>query len=325
MNGEFHYYWIYILAIEAGFSAESSEILAIASQYPDENLQQIRVITEQNVYKSISTHHFGFWNEHAHREILAPFHFVPGDSKKATQVRIDGKPAPMTVTPHSPLAKKMFIEALKTRNLYRIGIALHAYADTWAHQNFSAFRHSANQLPEGSVLPAIGHAQYRLLPDILDKTWEDKRLIEPERRISNRSRFFEAAEMIYRYLCTYNKNDWERWPLVRSTIEEIIGAAGREKPVEERLLDYRIAYDIAPSQRHGWRNEAMQLDNPMNDKTEALQEKIRWFGTEIQVAAGKQKLVQAKAAPGFYKSHWFKWNEAAKAHRSVVLEMIKSS
>ncbi|MFW6364089.1 MAG: DUF6765 family protein [Spirochaeta sp.] len=329
MNGEFHYYWTYILAVEAGLPAADAEILACASQYPDENIDPVRVLTEKGAYDSIVTHHYGFWSETAHREVLVPFHFIPGDPAEAAAARTDHAPGRWTVTPKSPIARRALIQALKTRSLYRIGIALHAYADTWAHQNFSGLRDPANQLPAGSLLPAIGHAQFRLKPDILEARWEDPRLVPSLRRVDNRERFFAAAEMIFRYLCTFNHRDWDSWPLIRDRMERIIGPPGREKSPEERLLDYQIEYGAPPAVRSAWKSLALQTPAGASSRgadsdprAAAVQEKLRWFRDELLERSSLQKRAEAAAAPGFFDSHWYRWMEAARAHREEVQGLI---
>ncbi|AFG37008.1 DUF6765 family protein [Spirochaeta africana] len=335
MNGEFHYYWTWILASEAGLSETDAEILAISAQYPDENIDPVRVRTPQGSYDSVTTHHYGFWSSTAHREILVPFHFIPGDPEIAAAARRDHAPAPWTVTPKSPIAKRMLINALKTRNLYRIGIALHAYADTWAHQNFSGLQHPANQRPQTSrsasrLLPPIGHAQYRLKPDILHSVWHDRRLVPEQQRVVNRDRFFAAARMIYRYLCTFNHRNPDNWPLVRDRLERLIGPPGHEKSPEERLLDYQIEFGVPPAARHSWKAEAL-LPSPgsaaaasaadsgaASGQSAAVQEKLRWFRDELLERSSLRERAEVTAAAGFYDSHWYRWMEAARAHRGDV-------
>ena len=326
MNGEFHYYWTYILATQAGFNRTDAEILAIATQYPDENIDPVRVITTNGVYESTTTHHYGFWDQNAHISILVPFHFIPGNPDAASAVRRITPAGRWTVTPHSPIAKQMLIMALQTRNLYRIGIALHAYADTWAHQNFSGLNDISNQHPSGSVLPPIGHAQYGLKPDILHETWQDPRLENNCSHISNRQRFLDAAEMVYRYLCAYQHRDWADWFLVKDKIETLIGSPGQEKTPEERLLDYQIEYEAPPAARHSWKTEA--LDLPQSSAGvfthNSVQEKLRWFRDEMLERSSLRERTTVKARSGFYESHWYNWMEAAREHRQAVQTLIET-
>ena len=90
--------------------------------------------------------------------------------------------------------------ALKTRNLFRIGIALHTYADSWAHQNFSGLLEDWNSVEKRSPVPAIGHAQAFRKPDDPGLMWSDPRLVPANAHIVNRDRVLAAARMIYKYL-----------------------------------------------------------------------------------------------------------------------------
>ena len=49
------------------------------------------------------------------------------------------------------MVKKLLIEGLKTRNLYRVGIAIHTYTDSWAHQNFSGLDEEWNTTESSSL------------------------------------------------------------------------------------------------------------------------------------------------------------------------------
>ena len=78
--------------------------------------------------------------------------------------------------------------------LYRIGIATHAYADTWAHQNFVGWYDFFNDISL-DVKPDIGHANAEHHPDWPAHRWEDSRLINDQ--VDNADRFFAAAKEMY--------------------------------------------------------------------------------------------------------------------------------
>ncbi len=108
--------------------------------------------------------------------VYIPFHFLPGDKT----VDIDGKINAFSTTPHSENAKILLGNALKSENPYLIGIALHTFADTWSHQNFTAFQEDWNSVYPGynifkRLVPNIGHAEAGHSPDVISETWTDHR------------------------------------------------------------------------------------------------------------------------------------------------------
>jgi len=67
-------------------------------------------------------------------------------------------------------ARAVLKKALDSDNPCRLGIALHSYADTWSHQNFSGLQEPWNSVYPWynifkSIAPNIGHAEAGHLPD----------------------------------------------------------------------------------------------------------------------------------------------------------------
>jgi len=323
MNQEFHYYTIHYLAGQAGFSADDAYILAYSSQYLDNALVSYTVETDRGQYSTLVTHHFGFWNNRQEEEVWIPFHFFPGDDTWEAGRRLDGKTNRYNVTPNSSRVKRYLIETLKSRDLYRIGIALHTYADTWAHQNFSGRNEEWNRLEPNSVIPPIGHAQALASPDDIDAVWEDPRLLQPDRLVRNRDRFLGAAQKIYAYLCTYNRRSFDDWEIVQLKLEELIGKPGSGKSGKERALDFIIDRDIPEFKRSDWRGEAFHLTAATGDEeTGSTYDKLLWLRNEVlhETKLVEKRPVRAKA--GFYSSHLYRWNEAAiEQKRSARLHL----
>ena len=214
MNGVFHYYSLSFLALRAGFSDRDTEILAYSSTYPDHNLIPMSIETRSGQYQTIPTHHFGFWDPSLEEAVWLPFHFVPGgDSSMPAGTD--------TVVPNAEPVKEILLSALRSRDLYRVGIALHSFADSWAHQNFSGRNATANVVEPNSPIPPIGHAHAGRSPDVWNTLWLDPRQDVPV--VDNRRRFLEAARKIYRYLCTYNGRKFADEELVLMELEGFLG------------------------------------------------------------------------------------------------------
>jgi len=206
MDIEFHYYITYLIAARAGLPPPDALTLAWACQYTDDNTM-ICVIDA-----GLPTEYTNYISQTAN--ILKPrrtlmriyplFHFLPGDPQAPTAWRKDGAMHWLNTTPGSENANLILDAALATADLYRIGIACHAYADTWAHQNFVGYGHEFNAFIGPlftAVMPNIGHADAIFHPDEATLRWRDPRLLhEP---IDNQARFLAAAVALYRKLARF--------------------------------------------------------------------------------------------------------------------------
>ena len=180
MNIEFHYYSIYILARHAGFDEKSSFILAYSSQYVDDNTFQCTVKTKNKEFTNyISQTNDILKPKKELMRIYPCFHFFPGDFEENSAMRKDGKLHLLNTTPNSRNVSTLLQKAIKTASLYRIGIALHTYADSFAHQNFVGYYDCFNAMKGllKRMVPDIGYADAGFNPDIPGKIWKDERLV----------------------------------------------------------------------------------------------------------------------------------------------------
>jgi hypothetical protein len=324
MNLEFHYYIVHFLATRAGFPPDEAEVVACSSQFVDHNIISYRVISDNTEYRIEPTQNYGFWDDSFPREIYLPFHFFPGDPDDPRAARTDGGKNRFNTTPNSSRVKKLLVSALETRNLYRVGIALHTYADSWAHQNFTGRLEEWNRI-EGApaAIPPIGHAQAISKPDDSAIRWQDRRLVAEHREVDNRQRVIAAARQVYKYLCTFNRRRWDDLETVVWELEEILGSPGRKPSTTERISDFIIADSTTPYDRRRWLDEALLLPPAAVDET-LFQgySKVLWLRDALLY---RSKLVEQRpvpAKPGFTGSHLYQWHEAAKAHRRTATELI---
>ena len=137
MDIEFHYYMTYLIAAKAGYSVSDSTIIAHAAQSVDDNHIPVRLVDDGGIsYENSISQTMDILRPHEDSLIYPIFHFIPGDPKAPSTRRTDGVERQMVTTPNSALANKMLDAALKSKDLYRIGVSAHGYVDTWAHQNF---------------------------------------------------------------------------------------------------------------------------------------------------------------------------------------------
>ncbi len=104
---------------------------------------------------------------------------------------------------------------LKSKDPYWIGIASHAFVDTWAHQNFTGLKdvynavekHQTNKVCFGfskellGLSAFVGHADVLGLPDTPNTIWYDYRL--KNMKIDNNERFLNAARCLFEMYIKY--------------------------------------------------------------------------------------------------------------------------
>lgn len=312
---EFHYYSTAFLAVKAGLSLPQATLVAHASQYVDHHIRPLRVVTDEGTLEAPATQTLSFWQEGAAEEILAPFHFLPAGLRGAygpyPSVRRDGRCSAWDVRPNSPPARELLVAALRSGDLVRIGVALHTFSDTWAHQNFSALTEDWNGLGTAPVLPAPGHAQAGRSPDLWLEVWEDPRLTGS--RIVNLERFSACAAKVYRYLCVWAGKDFHGDEArVLAELRDLVQAGrGREKP-EERVLAFVVTLGLEPYDRDRWADQAL----------EAPEEGLRRWGQTLWDRTGLAGPRTVRARPGFAATPLAAFFRAAAAHRASARVLI---
>jgi len=215
MEKDFHFYVTYALANKAGFSSDESYIIAYASQYVDDNNESqyprkdgppqfpFGIKTNGGFYRPIMTQSMSVKSlvYEIQKFVYVPFHFLPGDNIRS----IKGVHNKYSTTPDSQNARKLLKTALKTCDLYRIGIAIHTFADTWSHQNFTGYEEDWNSVfhwrnPFRSLALNIGHADVGHLPDEISTTWNDYRFDKPYRKRNNQKIAIQACKRIFQEL-----------------------------------------------------------------------------------------------------------------------------
>lgn len=330
MQKDFHYDIIYALAKEAAYKDDEASIIAYASQYVDDNTDREysasdsygkfyvrfpnRIGKSGDLYFPVITQAVDItsFQLSIQRYVFAPFHFIPGDNN----VTITDKKNPLYGTKNllcttrgCKNAVTLLQEALKSKDLYRIGVALHTYADTWAHERFSAFREDWNRVYKSIIKnlpPNIGHAEVYHKPDEISTEWVDERF--GKKKIKNRERALKAAENIFGLI---NKGNLE-WNDIKSDFEKIMNA----KDLNERVKLVKKMYpDIPEYDEDEWINEALffkrdKSEIPENDPLRGNPQPTRPRYVDISVKD--------------IDSHWFRFQKAAKKQLAMVMSMVSS-
>ncbi|TFG84359.1 MAG: hypothetical protein E4H20_03400 [Spirochaetales bacterium] len=314
MNVEFHYYAIYALAREAGFTDDFAFRMACSSQYVDAATSPLSFDAPRGRTEMIVTQNYVFWDDSTRNDVYLPFHFLPGNARAAASLRSDSTRNPYAVTPNGEIAKRLLTEAFRDKDPYLMGIAAHAFCDTWAHQNFSGLMESWNDLGTGSAagsLPPAGHLHALAAPDEPDRRWMDSRLKPEARSIVNRDRYREAARKIFRYFRVFLARPFDDDELVVDRLSEIWLEPSREG----RLAEYTIRYDATPWDAALWRRSAgAPIDGSALSGIRHY-DKYAWAKSELARAlrGGEAKIIPVGSE--LYASDLYRWNEAAIEHR----------
>ncbi len=315
MNIEFHYYSIYILARHAGFDEKSSFILAYSSQHVDDNTFQCTVKTKNKEFTNyISQTNDILKPKKELMRIYPCFHFFPGDFEENSAMRKDGKLHLLNTTPNSRNVSTLLQKAIKTASLYRIGIALHTYADSFAHQNFVGYYDCFNAMKGllKRMVPDIGHADAGFNPDIPGKIWKDERLVSSSRLINNTERFLQAASYIFDYL----------WNIENKTIKEKTKRNAREKALSILKKCYYKEFkggDYYKRKRMRLYFEYGQM--PPYDQALWIKEAVKEHVHPVPSAIPLK--ISCNNDDSFYQSDWYQFQKAVKDHQEDALNILE--
>jgi hypothetical protein len=308
----------YLIAARSGFKNKDAKILAYSSQYIDNNdhIFNISPGTEAHYQNYISqTKNITKPRKKLFR-IYPIFHFVPGRVLNKNSQRKDGKLHYLNTTPDNKNANQILDKALSTNNLYQIGLAVHAFADTYAHQNFVGYFEGYNFL--GGLLqksPAkVGHASAAHKPDIPNLIWNDQRLCSFNCKRNNKEIFLKAAARIFEKLIRYNnpqisvqKLESEKDKLL-SDLSEAVGETTEaysffknifdKKAKNLRIKNYRElsklkeygGREIEKYNKYKWLDKV--LENPIKLALYKLQRKIPMLPVFIEAAKDRLEFIK---------------------------------
>jgi hypothetical protein len=333
MDIEFHYYMTYLTATKAGFGTDKAATIAYACQYVDDNDLILEIDKGQaSAYRNYISQTMNILKPKAKLFRIYPlFHFIPGDPLSASARRKDGKMHWLNTTPSSNNAEQILQAALDTDDLYRIGIACHGFADSWAHQNFIGYFDTFNAMdsPLCRATPNIGHADAGHSPDWPAVVWQDKRLLQE--RVDNKAIFLDAAEQQLRRLALYCDATLspaavdEQARELRNDLAWAIGGRDQNNSRRsERIARYSELsgiqdygnLEITPYDEDLWLSAAVKENvRGLRDRGDFLL--TRWDPlTDIYNWKDKRK---------YRSSDWFRFQEAVKSHQSAAWEILNNN
>jgi hypothetical protein len=333
MLKDFHYFATALIARCAGFSAQDALTIAYASQYVNDATEgsPMRIHPDTTIrFEPVRTALFDgptTWSEQ--KQTVIPFHFLP--------------PLPFTppgfgftylVDDGSPFSRLVLDDACHeedvTRRLCRIGIALHAMADTWAHQGFSGRKNVENQIENIEIFTGkvweehetrqsfhLGHYQAGEIMDTSHLTWRCVKTANGEIvERDNTEVFLIAARHLYEALRSiYKPSDQTspQWEEVELEVKRLLAIQGNglikrcerwKRTFGELFTPHELEYN-----RLTWREEALvPVSKAGLDWDSRRESDFSWM--------------QFRMKDDFFDSSWYHFHRAALQHRLFVLERL---
>ncbi|MBH8573593.1 hypothetical protein I8752_11315 [Nostocaceae cyanobacterium CENA369] len=171
MQIDFHHSVTYVAARLAGFEHKAASTIAYSAQYVDDAINDGLIRFDNGaLFSRISSAHkmldYRNFQTLANYRVWIPFHFLPGNAGLKAGEDPDGKFIDKLICrPNSNVAQQMVRECIQQRHspygLYRLGITMHVYVDTWAHQGFAGVNHRVNEAK--NLLDENGKPDYNLM------------------------------------------------------------------------------------------------------------------------------------------------------------------
>ncbi len=346
MQIDFHHAVTYVSARLAGFSHKDADVIAYAAQYVDDATHGgIVCFDNKAMYERISSAHKSIDPTNLidleNQKVWMPFHFLPGNgtirpgrNPKGTFIQ------KLIALPDSPVAQEMVRTAIldhdKPYALHRLGITMHVYADTWAHQGFAGVLHEINQVTdfdeigssgvfEGGLgdfigrifekaIPPLGHGQANIFPDMPFLSWRYKNGFGQVIERNNTEDFCRAADALCRAMQEYRRHTT---PTVQITG---IGAEDMNK-IRTLFTDLKIEDG---NERHSAWLQAISGQNgkgfSFGKAAVSYDEKGEnsWKAQALGDTEEHESLHEYAYSDNFLTSNWKLFHDALQLHRITI-------
>lgn len=343
-----HHAMTYVAARCAGYAHKQASIIAYSAQYVDDATNSGAIHFKNGaMYSRISSAHkmvdYRNTDELANHRVWIPFHFLPGNGGVAAGKNPDGTfIRKLVCTPNSYVAKDMLKVCAgdmdKPYSLQRLGITMHVYADTWAHQGFAGVNHVINEVSElesssksqdksffkkianfflSEAFP-LGHGAALSYPDQPYLKWKYESGLGDSVERDNQVIFLDAVENMCRAMQCFRAKDVEMdienapgllsedSNKIFSLIKSIKGDSGEERhekwleAIKEGSFSFGPAeLDYISKGKGSWKHKAI--------------------GQLAAADTGREVFNYKKS---FLKSDWKKFHDALQAHRFDILHDV---
>lgn len=343
MQIDFHHAVTYVAARLANFDHDQAAIIAHCAQYVDdatdggviEFTNGAKYVRTSSAHKMLDYRNFEALANHL---VWIPFHFLPGNGGMPP-----GEDPPGTFIdklrclPDSPVARDMLRSCIEARTrrwgLHRLGITMHVYADTWAHQGFAGVNHVINEAHEltgadgmpdkslldrllgyfiGGALP-LGHGAVLSNPDRPWLKWgytdgRGRKIVR-----DNPTDFVNAADAMCRAMWRFRLGDADA---------EVPGLPERDREIVDRLI--RSVQDPDGERRHAIWCEAI-AEGAFSFGRARIAYVAKGPGSWKRAAFGPQSRLDDDEYvydPKFLVSDWKMFHDALQEHRFEVVHAI---
>ncbi len=156
MQIDFHHAATYVIARYANFGHREAALVAYCAQYVDDATNAGTIsFSNGALYTRIASAHgmldYRNFDKLANHHCWIPFHFLPGNGGKPMGENPGGTFIQKIICrPNSHIAQDMvrtcILDQDQLYGLHRLGVTMHVYADTWAHQGFAGVNHKVNDI-----------------------------------------------------------------------------------------------------------------------------------------------------------------------------------
>jgi hypothetical protein len=230
----------------------------------------------------------------------------------------------------SPVAGEMlkaaFNEQGKSHDLHRLGITMHTYADTWAHQGFAGVLHPVNEVEDiedtghsgqftsewvnhflEDMVPALGHGRAQVFPDMPFLSWKYHNALKETISRNNTDVFCEAADEMCKAMQRYLQKSDNGIPAADQDKIRALFTSVRIKDENQRHKEWLGAI-AAGSFSFGPATISYAASGSQSWKAEAL-----GYSSDLPVHGYK---------PEFLQSNWKRFHDALQRHRLTLLHEI---
>jgi hypothetical protein len=351
MQIDYHHAATYICCRLAGMSKADAAIVAHASQYVDDATNDGPLaFSSGERYVRVTSAHKTFdirLNADAkdNRLVWVPFHFLPGnDTPRAGQGAAEAFVTRMVCRPNSVIANDLVADAIARQDLsfalHRLGITLHTYIDTWAHQGFVGMVDDFNRVAKITITPdpvyathpifgdltsattkisalvanhlPVGHAGVVTMPDLPFLRWSFRRENGEQVARDNPSEFLDAATHMFNAVRQY---------VAKSTNLDPIHLSAADAAEIARLTRTTLAID--GEERHAaWIRSIAQGAFSFGAEQVTYVEsgpgswKYTAIGADPDAEDGTEKF---EYSPAFLTSDWKRFHDAVQYQRLFIL------
>lgn len=343
-----HHTLTYIASRLAGYTHPKASIIAYSAQYVDDatNCGTIR-FKNGAMYSRISSAHkmldYRNSDELANHQAWVPFHFLPGNGGKPIGENPEGSFIKKLVCyPDSHVARDMLRACAgdigKPYALHRLGITMHVYADTWAHQGFAGVNHKTNEVSElksnnknldknffnkifnfflSESFP-LGHGAALSHPDRPSLVWEYQNGLGEKVNRDNSDIFLDAVDKMCRAMQCFRQSD------IEMNLELMPGLPKKDAKKIHSLIK-SIKGDSGEIRHDKWIEEIRKGSFSFgSQEIEYIAKgKGSWKHKSIgQLKAADTGIEKFAYKKSFMASNWKHFHDALQAHRFSVLHDV---